>query len=176
MARGLTTAIGAGIGAAGGFGMAGEGMGICVNGANGAGVGIFGVDATFSVPGVISVIVRVGSGDEGREGFGGKFILLPWLTEALGVVFGVGSEPNSTTADLTGNGLTSFFTPIIFSAIVGTRKFGALGIGRRTDSVWSMVGFGTEDDSIFPLGGAEETVGIGGLDVCCGAGAAIIGG
>jgi hypothetical protein len=53
----------AGDGGIGNFGFMDDGTGICDNGAKGCGVGAFGAGATvFNVSGVISIMVRIGSG------------------------------------------------------------------------------------------------------------------
>ena len=56
--------------------------------------------------------------------------------------FGIGILPNSTTADLIGSGSGPFRPPMMFSAVVGTLKFGAFGIGTEEALIWRMKGFG----------------------------------
>jgi hypothetical protein len=75
------------------------------------------------------------------------------------VGFGIGAPLNSTTADLTGSGSVPFLPPIIFSAIVGTRKFGALSIGRGIVFVCRIKGFGAGAETIFSLGWASSSNG-----------------
>jgi len=167
-----------------GFRTAGEGTGICERGAKEGPVGGFGGEGTivFRVSGVISVMVLVGSGLGGI--MGGALFSLPYRTtlilgvavDCCGAILGAGAAPNSTTAGAVGSGLDT--RPLMtFSALVGILKFGAFGMGRGTDSDWSMTGFGAALDGVvlFPSRvnsseGAAAPLGMDFMDSCfCGA-------
>ncbi len=62
---------------------------------------------------------------------------------------GIDVPPNSTIADLMGSGSGFFLSAMMSSAIVGSLKFGAFGIGRETDSVWRTTGFGIDAGADF---------------------------
>ena len=121
----------------------GVGIGICIIGVNGRGAGACGAEEALSEPGVISVMVRIGSatgGVIGRDGFNAETGTAAGRGVAAGR--GAGNEPNSTTADLVATGAGFFCAVITSSAIAGIWKLGALSIGRGMDSDCSMTGFG----------------------------------